>query len=85
MSTIAANRFAANPQFTPSVLEYPLCTWQYRVVVSNGSSANRFAAKTLTCTVLVGMPSAGGRARMNRRGAANVESHMKCRHVSILV
>ena len=46
---LAANRFAVKTLFAPSVLEYPLFTWQFGVVQSNGSSANWFAAMVLMC------------------------------------
>ena len=52
LSTIAANRFADKMIFTPSVVEYPFFTWRIRVVKKNGLTANRFAAKWLTCRAL---------------------------------
>ena len=51
LNRLAANRFADKTLFTPSVLGYPFFTWQFGVVQSDGSSADRFAAKGLTSSI----------------------------------
>lgn len=48
LSAMAANHFADEVVFTPSVVEYPFFAMCTRVVQRNGWAADRFAVKGLT-------------------------------------